>query len=41
MDPPSWNEIIGLLTISLGWAEFFRRISEDRKRRKRKRKKRK
>ncbi|QAY05771.1 hypothetical protein SEA_VASANTI_33 [Gordonia phage Vasanti] len=31
MDPPSWTEIIGLLTILLGWAEFFRRISEARK----------
>lgn len=40
MDPPSWSEIVGLLTVSLGWAEFFRRISEDRKRDRRKRRKR-
>lgn len=41
MDPPNWTEIIGLLTILLGWAEFIRRIAEARKRPKRKRKKRK
>lgn len=41
MDPPNWTEIIGLLTILLGWAEFIRRVLEARKRPKRKRKKRK
>ncbi|WP_438472033.1 hypothetical protein [Rhodococcus erythropolis] len=41
MDPPNWTEIIGLLTILLGWAEFIRRVLEARKHPKRKRKKRK
>lgn len=38
MDPPNWTEIIGLLAILLGWAEFIRRVLEARKRPKRKRK---
>ncbi len=43
MEVPSWTEIIGLLTVSLGWAEFIRRIWTERKRNKRpkRRKKRK